>query len=122
MTDHPHAEPTTCPYKLSLGGVVTAHWSNADWPIARFHVKLPWHEDRYKSACEAEANASLFVNAPATAAERDRLVKVNERLADVLEKMMAGIHAMREGDVPPLKLWQELWDEARAALAEAQKP
>ncbi len=54
-------------------------------------------------------------------AERDRLKVVIEGLADALEKMMAGIHAMREGDVPPLELWQELWDEARAVLDEARK-
>ena len=50
-----------------------------------------------------------------------RLKVVNEGLADALEKMMVGIYAMREGDVPPLELWQELWDEARAALDEARK-
>ncbi len=72
---------------------------------------------------ELWANARLLASAKATAAERDRLVKVNEGLVKALEKLMAGINAMRFGDgPPPLHEWQEVWDEARAALDEARQP
>ena len=39
-------------------------------------------------------------------------------LAGSLEKLMAGVYDMREGDIPPLDMWQELWDECRVVLAD----
>ena len=120
MTDQPAAQPTPRFTVKDIDDITRAvsngYHTRNDYP--------PFNADIFRDRFDFEEYIYRVMSEMAaleTAAERDQLVKVNEGLADALEKMMASIHAMREGDAPPLNLWQELWDEARAVLGEAAK-
>ena len=76
MTDQPHAEPT--PW--------TALPYDSDWECARVVDPLHGICDVFGDPETATARAKLFAAAPETAAERDRLVEVNERLVVALRK------------------------------------
>ena len=64
--------------------------------------------------------AAIFADAPETAAERDRLVAVNENLVDTLILLLplAKGYAARNR----VSINQEICDDAEEILAEARKP
>ncbi len=66
--------------------------------------------------------AAIFAAAPATAAERDRLVVMNTMLAEVLENTADALEGMLAHGAGPYRQKRKVLAEARAVLSEARKP
>ena len=119
MTDQPHAAPTPGPWHVSKAGYHTIF--NDDEVIVADCDSL---DPRHPPADQIEANARLIAAAPATAAERDRLLAVNEGLVGALAEARPVVF----NAIDPID--QSAKHETRrrilavvdAALAEARKP
>ena len=111
MTDQPAAEPTPGPWKACHDGECPCGqiWSiPSDVPVAtvvgdKKHLVALVHDDWGDDAeliygslgREAQrANARLIANAPATAAEHDRLLAVNEGLMALLQEALPHVEQM----------------------------
>ena len=73
-------------------------------------------EYQVKCDCEAAPVVALIANAPATAAERDRLLASNAELVGALEKIANGNHRCPSPSF--ILLWAQ--DIARVALSNAK--
>ena len=119
MTEHPHAEPTPGPWKIIWPGDELASPSlkypnvvgDGLWTVA--HILGGSHLER-------RANAHLIAASWETAAERDRLVKVNERLVEALKALLHETELSGNANADDYG-WPTVVPQARAALAEAQQ-
>ncbi len=107
MTDQPHAEPTPGPWFVENHKI----WHEGGLAcIAEVFAGILGGSDSSDLSEAQEANARLIAAAPATAAERDRLVKA-------LEDIVKGTHRCKSAG--ELFAWAQ--NIARAVLDEAQK-
>ena len=117
MTDQPAAQPTPWEWvRVEDAGCVTEWTLEGPDVLCRF-----WHDK------PPSDHALLLAAAPNTAAERDRLVKVNERLAGALALALSAFdNSLRSagtstaGFIATRKLMNKAEAAARAALAEAR--
>ena len=120
MTDQPAAEPTPdrwfvreCPHAYGDIEVVLGD----DFTIYIPLKAIDWNDAK---RWRMKNHAKLIAAAPATAAERDRLVKVNEGLVKALEALLRETELAGNANADDYG-WPTVIPQARAALDEARK-